>query len=209
MPFVAPALLALAALVLALSWGSLPEVWVSHWGPGGVADGWSHRSPAGVFGPLVIGLVLVGTVEVLARMSTARMDARLPEAAEATRTLMRALGIAVAATFALLAVALPMVQPRSPGALVAFPLVFVAVALGVGGRAVQRALAAARARGGPGLEGWHGLYYANARDARLWVPKLSGMGWTINFAHRWAWPMMLLLLAPLFVAIGVSIAAGR
>jgi hypothetical protein len=38
-----------------------------------------------------------------------------------------------------------------------------------------------------GLEGWNGFIYSNAKDPRLWVPKLSGFGATLNFAHARAW----------------------
>jgi uncharacterized membrane protein len=59
------------------------------------------------------------------------------------------------------------------------------------------------------VEGYHALYYSNANDPRLWVTKLSGIGLTINFAHRWAWPIMVLLLAlPVAVAV-LSIVAAR
>jgi uncharacterized membrane protein len=52
-------------------------------------------------------------------------------------------------------------------------------------------------------EGWNVLYYSNAKDDRLWLPKRNGLGWTINFAHRLAWPAFLLLLTPIFIAIAV------
>jgi uncharacterized membrane protein len=58
---------------------------------------------------------------------------------------------------------------------------------------------------GSRVEGYHALYYANARDSRLWVPKLSGAGLTINFAHPWAWPMFLLLLAVPIALVVVSV----
>ena len=42
-----------------------------------------------------------------------------------------------------------------------------------------------------------GLFYANADDPRLWVPKRLGLGWTLNFAHGRSWAILLLLLSPL------------
>jgi len=54
-------------------------------------------------------------------------------------------------------------------------------------------------------EGWNALYYRNAKDARLWVPKRLGLGWTLNFAHRWAWPVLLLLLSPALITIVVML----
>jgi len=59
----------------------------------------------------------------------------------------------------------------------------------------------------PGMEaGWHGgLFYSNAADPRLVVPKRSGLGWTFNFARPVAWVLLvaiLLLPIALLVAIG-------
>ena len=50
-----------------------------------------------------------------------------------------------------------------------------------------------------GLEGWSGFVYSNPKDPRLWVPKLSGLGATLNFAHVRAW---LILGAILTVLLG-------
>jgi len=49
-----------------------------------------------------------------------------------------------------------------------------------------------------GLEGWNGFAYSNSKDPRLWVPKLSGLGATLNFAHARAWLILgAILLVPL------------
>ncbi len=55
-----------------------------------------------------------------------------------------------------------------------------------------------------GLEGWNGVIYSNANDPRIWVPKLSGLGATLNFAHRESW---LILGAILIMPIGGVILA--
>ena len=55
-----------------------------------------------------------------------------------------------------------------------------------------------------GLEGWNGFTYHNAKDARIWVPKLSGLGATLNFAHAKSW---VILGAILVVPIGGVILA--
>ena len=55
------------------------------------------------------------------------------------------------------------------------------------------------------VEGHRALYYSNTKDPRLWVPKLNGTGLTLNFAHPWAWPVMVLLLgAPIGLVLGLS-----
>lgn len=49
-----------------------------------------------------------------------------------------------------------------------------------------------------GLEGWNGYIYSNAKDPRLWVPKFTGLGATLNFGHLRAWLILgAILLVPL------------
>ena len=55
-----------------------------------------------------------------------------------------------------------------------------------------------------GLEGWNGLTYNNPKDPRIWVPKLSGLGATLNFAHGKSWGI---LIAILIVPIGGAVLA--
>jgi len=62
-----------------------------------------------------------------------------------------------------------------------------------------------------GLEGWNGIIYNNPKDPRLWVPKISGYGTTLNFAHRRAWLMLgsILVLSLGAAAVGVISALCR
>jgi uncharacterized membrane protein len=46
-----------------------------------------------------------------------------------------------------------------------------------------------------------GLFYVNATDPRLWVPKRLGLGWTLNFAHGRSWAMLGLLLLPVLLVL--------
>ena len=82
----------------------------------------------------------------------------------------------------------------------------------VGGIVVaMRAAKSAELAGSSGAsdEGWHGPVYCNPSDARLWLPKRSGLGWTLNFGHRSAWLVLFLLVAPAIVALIVTLAATR
>lgn len=56
-----------------------------------------------------------------------------------------------------------------------------------------------------GLEGWNGFVYSNAKDPRLWVPKLSGFGVTLNFAHVRAWLFSGAILALTLGAVAVAL----
>ena len=60
-------------------------------------------------------------------------------------------------------------------------------------KSVHRRLGQAGELGG--LEGWTGVAYSNPKDPRLWVPKLSGMGATLNFAHARSWIILAAMLA--------------
>ncbi len=213
-----PAVLSVAALVLAALWSQLPEVWPVHWDGRGNVNGWAHRDLPGVFGPLGFGLIVWLVLEGVAASAAlfTRPQAGMEPVQAATRGLLRAVATAQALLFGTLAVALPLSAGRIPGpALIVGPIAVVVLALWGIGRTFSRALHQVRATlGEQALEGYHALYYSNAKDPRLWVPKLAGMGWTVNFAHRWGWPVMLALIGfavgfPLGLAALSEALAGR
>ncbi|MCE1205102.1 MAG: DUF5808 domain-containing protein [Holophagaceae bacterium] len=49
-----------------------------------------------------------------------------------------------------------------------------------------------------------GLFYVNAEDPALWVPKRLGLGWTLNFAHGLSWAILALLLLPVALVIALT-----
>jgi uncharacterized membrane protein len=47
-----------------------------------------------------------------------------------------------------------------------------------------------------------GMIYVNADDPAIWLPKRTGLGWTLNFAHKVAFVyLVLLLVLPTVVAL--------
>jgi uncharacterized membrane protein len=48
-----------------------------------------------------------------------------------------------------------------------------------------------------------GLFYVNARDERIWIPKRIGIGWTLNFGRPAGWLMLVLLLSPLLLILAL------
>jgi hypothetical protein len=52
---------------------------------------------------------------------------------------------------------------------------------------------------------WNGFFYSDPNDPSLLVPKRHGIGYTLNFGNRWAWPVLLTILAlallPLLLAV--------
>lgn len=167
---------------------------------------------------LVSGLVLAIFLEVMARMLESRerlasdYDAS-PEAArvilDTTAGLTRVLNLALAVFMALLAIPLPGLGPGG------------AISLGTAiilGAIVWAVWALKSVHGGleragqlEGLEGWNGIIYNNPKDPRLWVPKISGYGTTLNFAHRRAWLMLgsILVLSLGAAVVGVVSALCR
>ncbi len=46
------------------------------------------------------------------------------------------------------------------------------------------------------------VFYFDENDPRLWVPKRTNLGWTLNFAHNASW-LVLGVLALSVVAVGI------
>ena len=208
------AVLAAAAAYLAARWDSIPSRWTIHWDAAGRPNGWSGRSWLGVFGPLLLAGIIAIFFEVVGALVSRRSvtDAAMDAVNAATRDLLRAMTFGLCLVFAVLAVDLPLGPRLPPGALVALVAIPIGVTLVVGTARISDALRQVRNAGhGAKIEGYRGLYYSNPKDDRLWVPKLSGMGLTINFAHRWAWPMMVIVAGmPIAFAIALLLAnCGR
>jgi uncharacterized membrane protein len=204
------AVLLIACAVLALNWGSLPERWVTHWNMRGEPDGWANKTPLNVFLPLMAGTFVCGFLEVIAtytsRQRTTRVDPRVSPrvvvaVAEATAHLMRKINLALALLLAEISLLLPLARPEGPAVVVVSSIGLLGAALVLGLRGFADEVRGLR-EGGllEGLEGWNGIIYRDPRDRRLWVPKPIGGGYTLNYGHRWAWPLTLLLvLGPLLI----------
>jgi len=160
---------------------------------------------------LVSGFALAVFLEAMARMLVARQrlatgyDAS-PQATrailDATAGITRVLNMALALFLAFVAAPL---RGLTPGRALTIGLVILLGAI-VWGMWLLKSVHGALERAGQlgGLEGWNGIVYMNPRDPRLWVPKISGFGTTLNFAHRRAWVLMGSILA---LSLGVA-AAG-
>jgi len=197
-------LLAAAGVLLAVFWGDVPHRWVTHWGLHG-PDGWATKSASNAALPLIIGVAQWTLFELLA-VSAAHRKSVLPrEMMHVLATVFRALGLGIAFVCAALAVVLPLLRPQSALPIaVGTPVVLVAVVAAAALWAWRRTRRL-RASGVALPEGYTGPFYSNPHDSRLWVPKAAGFGWTINFAHRRAWPVMIALVGiPTAVTIVVA-----
>lgn len=205
------AIMLAGAVVLALNWERIPDRWVTHWNLRGEADGWTTKSVAGVMLPFFIGIAVCTFLEVIAiwiasLRSFGEGYKGKPEAAAviagATAGMVRFIGMAIALVFSIIAVQLPLYPSSGPAFFIIFVLGSVIVALITGLRRITSAHRALKQAGMmEGMEGFNGLIYSNANDPNLWVPKPLGYGYTINFAHRWGWPIFLAMLAIPFVVI--------
>jgi uncharacterized membrane protein len=102
--------------------------------------------------------------------------------------------IAVSLVFVYMGIALPLSPPAAGFRVGWLALVLIPGAVVVGMVRLRKGVRALKEAGHSGLEGYNGIIYKNPSDARLWVPKISGLGYTLNFAHPWAWPILLAFL---------------
>ena len=40
-----------------------------------------------------------------------------------------------------------------------------------------------------------GIMYNNSNDLAIWAEKRAGLGWTLNFAHKESWFIIIMILA--------------
>lgn len=167
------------------------------------------------------GFALAVFLEIMARLMETRQQLATgyhasPEAArailDASAGLTRVLNLALAVFIALLVVPSAWILGLSSGQIVALGIGIIVLAT-VWAAWSLKSVHGRLGRAGQleGLEGWNGIIYNNPRDPRLWVPKISGYGTTLNFAHRRAWVMLgsILVLSLGAAAMGVISAFCR
>lgn len=205
LPFV---ILLLGAIVLAITWKDIPDRWAVHWGFKGQPDRWATKTPLGVFLPVVAGTLLCCFLETAAWIVKAparrRSELSIETAASVaalTADLVRLLAIALAIVFVYIGLALPLFRPLSSARLVAFMLVVIGGAIVFGMIRLSRGVRDLKRAGHKGLEKYNGVIYKNPNDPRLWVSKLTGIGYTLNFAHPWAWLILIAMLAVPFLVV--------
>jgi uncharacterized membrane protein len=203
-------ILGIVASYLGVHWAQIPDKFPVHWGVNGQPNGWSVRTPMGVYGPLLFGAALVVGMSVLAYTSS-HAARRLPVPAGAPalsdfphRVAVLLLGVEyfIAAMFSLVGL-LPLMG--GPGAV---SIVILTVAILVSAVFLSRWMSQgcdpwpdAAGDGTPDACWKLGLVYFNPDDPALFVEKRIGIGYTINFARGAAWVVLALtLLLPLGLA---------
>lgn len=194
--FLPPAgLLGATALYLRGNWDRIPARFAIHWDLNGHPNGWSHRSAGGVYGPLILGALMILFLLALA-MLTYR-GARRGTQRSTVFVVMTAVSYLIALVFSMAGLS-PFWAPPTWVVVGGLP-VFLAVI----------ALLIIRAYSQPEPEGetvertpeecWHaGGFYYNPNDPALFVEKRLGIGFTINFGNRLSW----VILGAMVVFIG-------
>lgn len=201
--------LILGAAALVVLYPNFPDRWPVHWGIDGQPNGWTNKTPMGAGFPLIMAGVLTFVFQGLAWTAGKFRNSRLPaEWAErmvlANQNYLHYLAGVLNLFMGYLAVTLPY-GPPSPAA----PLVLVLASIAYPAYDFYQ-LASEMRRQGALPKGYKGLLYSNPDDPRIWVPKLGGYGWTLNFAHTRSRLMMLALLAlPLLMVAATLVAMPR
>lgn len=203
-----PLLLALAALALVVGWNQLPPAWPIHWGLNGQPDGWAQKSWGSAFMPLGMGLGMWLFFELIAWYTETRSTDQLSPAdsrrlSVATANLVRWTASAMAAVMAFVSAVLPF-HPELGASRFLPGLILGGIlgAIGVGLLAYLRLLGQLTLP-----PAYKGLLYNDPHDQRLWVPKLLGAGYTINFGHPHAIPAMVAIFALMLVPLGLLMVA--
>jgi len=191
------------ALWLRLHWSSIPARFPQHWNAAGKVDGWGTRSIASIFGPLIVGalLLLVFIASSYFMTKASGPQARLRRLALAP---MAALAWLITGMFCIIGL-LPLRQNISIHSILTIAILHLLATFSIAfwllwrGNMRQANTAAEPYDSTPDAA-WHagGLIYFNPSDAAVLVPKRFGWGWTLNFARPVAWAY---LLGILFLAI--------
>jgi len=180
-------LLAATALYLRANWDRIPARFPIHWDFNGRPNNWAGRSAGGVFGPLILGALIVAFLLAMAAL-TYRYSRRTTQRST-TLAVLTAVAYLIALVFSLAGLS-PFWTP-SPWAVFGLIAGFLAIVVTV----VARAYSRPEPENEPGEsipeECWHaGDFYYNPNDPALFVEKRVGVGFTFNFANRVSWVIL-------------------
>jgi len=195
-PFVA---IAAVAIYLNAHWSQIPEQFPVHWGVNGLPNRWASRDFAGVYGPLLIAtfinLFFVVFAWVLLRMS------RKSTMRYVTVRMLELLLYPLTFTFVVVAL-LPLM--RIP--LWLAPSVLLAFIAGIFYWSYRKITAPSGQDEVPEPQNdsyWKaGVFYYNPNDPAIFVSKRVGIGYTMNFANKMSWVVLVgILLMALLPAL--------
>ena len=195
------------AILISSEYPQFPERWAVHFDFQSRPNGWMTKSYGAAFFPLGIATALCALFELIARFGVTR-NAQLSAPVQEqmvnfNRQLLHFVGVALATFMGYLAWRMP----TAPDGSFLWPALLLFVGSVLVGPAIflRRALQSIKGELPPG---YTLLCYSNPDDKRVWVPKLSGMGSTLNFAHRAAWVWMAVLVALPLGMLGLAVVAA-
>jgi uncharacterized membrane protein len=213
------AILAATAIYLGLRWDDIPARFPVHWSASGQPNGWSVRTPMGVYWPLLFGACVIAIVAAVsyASLRFGQTPARDSKAYSMAGDFAREIGVFLLALEFFLAVIfsfvglLPIVANHDPGVvpiLIATLAMLAALIFAMSRLAKQHARHASESHASVGADPdahWKvGVFYVNPDDDALFVHKRFGIGYTLNFGHAAAWVLMgLTLILPIVLALTV------
>jgi uncharacterized membrane protein len=196
-PFIA---IATVAFYLNAHWSQIPDQFPVHWGVNGQPNRWANRDLAGVYGPLLmatmLNLLFLVFGWVLLRMSRKSIMRYV------TIRMLEVLLYPVTFTFVVVSL-LPVM--RIPLWL-ALSVLFAFIA-GIFFWAYRKITAPSAPDEGPEPQSdsyWKaGVFYYNPNDPAIFVSKRVGIGYTMNFANKMSWVVLvgILLIALLPVLL--------
>jgi uncharacterized membrane protein len=193
-----------------------------HFNASNQVDRWAPKSIGSVFGPIIVGVGMCAFLWLIGAMVTRVRRVRASGAAGASEAKFRRTirGVMLAAeylmtiTFSLITVAMVTSAKWPLTVLMVLPVIFVigiVVALAMLGQGGSRLAAAAGTPVGDRTQDacWKaGLLYVNPNDPALFVEKRFGIGYTLNFGHRWAVPILAaMILFPLGLTLIIKLLA--
>lgn len=189
--------LAIVAAYVQLHWGRIPEKFPVHWGADGQPNGWASRTFTGVYGPLLLAAFL-DVFFLLSAWALVRIS-RNTTMRHVTVTISLLMMYPISFSFGMVAL-LPLRE--FPLWLVpAITLATVAVLIVWSIRVITSPDASDAVPEPQSDRYWKaGVFYYNPDDPAIFVSKRVGIGYTMNFANRTAWLVMvgilLLVLLP-------------
>ena len=193
-------LLAGGGVWLFTRWNDVPAQVPMHWDAHGHVNHYVSRTPLHVAMPLVLAALICLLVHFMARAirsGSPRGAARKPS----LRMMLAAELVIAAVCCAVVVISATNGRLFLPAMLFIFFLIMALIGTGISlfsGVRKQEPLRNPSA--------WHALFYSDSEDPALFVPKRSGLGYTINLGHRAAIPIVLLLLSlPLAAVIAAAL----
>lgn len=229
------AILCACGLYLRENWERIPERFPIHWGLNGEPNGWATRSFGGIYGLLLIGLIIcvfVGLFSYGAVHWTRQIRSTGAAAVAETRSRRVQVGAMIAVEYFLaLTFAGASLGPlrSNPGQSPSFgpflivtflfigALYAVLIHTGQGGANLIKAASSSDIVGGTQVVGdrtpdecWKaGMFYVNRNDPALLVEKRFGIGYTLNFGRPAAWILMALIVSMAVVPLVTAFLSSR